>query len=248
MARDGSGVYTLPPGSIVTNGQITQASQHNDPLNDIEADLNAPRPVSAGGTGAGDAATALSNLGGATAASVIAAQNDATQALADAAAAQGDATQALADAAAAQSTANTALAGSMPVTTGAFLITVEDAASGGAGQGSPGWQGTYTKIGSLCLYSFVFSSANPAGFNPSGLIFIHGFPFNFAANPSVVFGQTSVVQSQQIASASLQPVFFRAEPNTDYGFLEDKSGNALTFSDFSSSLGNNRMTGTFQVQ
>jgi hypothetical protein len=64
MARSGGGVYTLPAGSLVTDGvDDILASQHNTPLQDIAADLNVARPIVAGGTGATSAAAALVNLG-----------------------------------------------------------------------------------------------------------------------------------------------------------------------------------------
>jgi hypothetical protein len=64
MPRNLSGVFSLPAGSIVTDGvDDILASQHNDPLQDIEADMNMPRPVVAGGTGASTAANARTNLG-----------------------------------------------------------------------------------------------------------------------------------------------------------------------------------------
>lgn len=63
MARNGAGVYTLPAGSAVANGDTSDASDLNTPLSDIEADLNTPRPVVAGGTGASNAADARTNLG-----------------------------------------------------------------------------------------------------------------------------------------------------------------------------------------
>lgn len=63
MARNGSGVYSLPAGSIVTDGDTIEASQHNTPLNDLATDANTARPVVAGGTGATNAADALVNLG-----------------------------------------------------------------------------------------------------------------------------------------------------------------------------------------
>jgi hypothetical protein len=63
MARNGSGVYSLPAGSTVTNGDVSDATDLNTPLADIEADLNTPRPVVAGGTGADSAAGARTNLG-----------------------------------------------------------------------------------------------------------------------------------------------------------------------------------------
>lgn len=63
MPRTGS-TYTLPAGSIVTDGvDDILASQHNTPLLDIAADLNAPRPIAAGGTGANSAASARAALG-----------------------------------------------------------------------------------------------------------------------------------------------------------------------------------------
>lgn len=63
MPRNGSGVFTLPVGYEATANQTATAAQHNEPLEDIQTDMNTARPVVAGGTGATDAATALSNLG-----------------------------------------------------------------------------------------------------------------------------------------------------------------------------------------
>jgi len=63
MSRNGSGVYSLPPGSTVTNGDTSDASDVNTPLADLEADMNIPRPIVAGGTGASSASAALVNLG-----------------------------------------------------------------------------------------------------------------------------------------------------------------------------------------
>lgn len=51
MSRNGSGVYSLPAGYLATTGQTATAAQHNDPLEDIRDDLNAARPIVAGGTG-----------------------------------------------------------------------------------------------------------------------------------------------------------------------------------------------------
>ena len=62
MARNGSGVYSLPAGSTVTNGDTSDATDVNTPLQDIETDLNTPRPVVAGGTGASSASAARTNL------------------------------------------------------------------------------------------------------------------------------------------------------------------------------------------
>lgn len=63
MGRNASGVYSLPAGSIVADGEDILASQHNNPINDIAADLNAARPIVAGGTGASTAAEARAALG-----------------------------------------------------------------------------------------------------------------------------------------------------------------------------------------
>lgn len=62
MARDGSGVYTLPPGYLATTGATATAAQHNDPLTDLETDANTVRPIVAGGTGADTAAGARTAL------------------------------------------------------------------------------------------------------------------------------------------------------------------------------------------
>lgn len=63
MARNGSGVYSLPAGSTVTNGDTSDATDINTPLADIETDLNTARPIVAGGTGATSASAARTNLG-----------------------------------------------------------------------------------------------------------------------------------------------------------------------------------------
>lgn len=63
MPRTGD-TYNLPAGSLVTDGvDDILASQHNTPLQDIAADLNNPRPLSTGGTGATTAPGARTNLG-----------------------------------------------------------------------------------------------------------------------------------------------------------------------------------------
>jgi len=63
MARDGSGTYSLPAGSNIANGDVSDATDLNTPLADIETDLNTARPIVAGGTGATTAADARTNLG-----------------------------------------------------------------------------------------------------------------------------------------------------------------------------------------
>ena len=62
MSRDGSGVYSYPPGGAAVSGATISSTAYNARAADILADLNAARPISAGGTGsttAGDARTAL---------------------------------------------------------------------------------------------------------------------------------------------------------------------------------------------
>lgn len=63
MSRNGSGVYSLPAGSTVTNGTASDATDLNTPLADLESDANVARPVVAGGTGATTASGARTNLG-----------------------------------------------------------------------------------------------------------------------------------------------------------------------------------------
>lgn len=63
MPRNGSGVYALPAG-LPVNGEVSNATDDvRTPFSDIEADLNAARPIVAGGTGATTAADARTNLG-----------------------------------------------------------------------------------------------------------------------------------------------------------------------------------------
>lgn len=58
MPRNGSGVYSTPAGTTPTNGDDIDAVPFNLLISDISADLNAPRPIASGGTGASSAATA----------------------------------------------------------------------------------------------------------------------------------------------------------------------------------------------
>ena len=46
-----AGVYSLPAGSLVSNNDVSDASDINTPFSDIEQDLNTARPVTSGGTG-----------------------------------------------------------------------------------------------------------------------------------------------------------------------------------------------------
>jgi len=63
MPRDGSNIYHQPFPNVVTDTPI-ESAVYNGFTNDVASDLNLPRPISAGGTGASDAATAITNLGG----------------------------------------------------------------------------------------------------------------------------------------------------------------------------------------
>lgn len=63
MPRNVSGVYSLPSGSSITNGDFSDAADLNAPLEDLKNDQNAARPIVAGGTGATTASVARTNLG-----------------------------------------------------------------------------------------------------------------------------------------------------------------------------------------
>lgn len=64
MPRNGQGVYSLPPNTAAVAGQTIESAPYNTVNNDIANDLNAARPITAGGTGASNADDALANLGG----------------------------------------------------------------------------------------------------------------------------------------------------------------------------------------
>jgi hypothetical protein len=64
MPRDGSNVYHYPTGIEGEPNQTIQSAPYNSFLSDVEQDLNVPRPILAGGTGATNADAALTNLGG----------------------------------------------------------------------------------------------------------------------------------------------------------------------------------------
>lgn len=70
MPRNGSGVYSAPPGTAATPNTTIASSPYNALVDDLVADANTARPVTAGGTGATNAADARSNLGLGTAAVV----------------------------------------------------------------------------------------------------------------------------------------------------------------------------------
>ncbi len=62
MSRNGSGVYSLPPG-LPSNGDTSDASDVITPFQDLETDMNTARPIVAGGTGATSASAARTALG-----------------------------------------------------------------------------------------------------------------------------------------------------------------------------------------
>ena len=63
MSRNGSGVYSIPPGSTAVDNNIIDPVVFNTLISDLESDANTARPIVAGGTGATTAAAARTNLG-----------------------------------------------------------------------------------------------------------------------------------------------------------------------------------------
>jgi hypothetical protein len=63
MPRDGSDVYHIPPGTEGVPDTTIESNKYNAFVHDVEQDLNTPRPIVAGGTGATNADDALENMG-----------------------------------------------------------------------------------------------------------------------------------------------------------------------------------------
>ncbi len=63
MPRDGSDVYTLPFPDV-SEGTTIESAVYNGFTNDVAIDLNTPRPITSGGTGADNAVDAMAALGG----------------------------------------------------------------------------------------------------------------------------------------------------------------------------------------
>lgn len=63
MPRNGSGVYSKPAGTTAVPNTTIESAKFNSVVDDLVADANAARPITAGGTGATNAADARDNLG-----------------------------------------------------------------------------------------------------------------------------------------------------------------------------------------
>ena len=63
MPRNGSGVYSHPFPDVV-EGTTIESAVFNGNTSDVEQDLNTPRPIVAGGTGANNAHDAMIALSG----------------------------------------------------------------------------------------------------------------------------------------------------------------------------------------
>lgn len=63
MPRDGSNIYSKAAGTTAVAGTTIESAKFNAVVDDIAADLNLPRPIVAGGTGASSASAARTALG-----------------------------------------------------------------------------------------------------------------------------------------------------------------------------------------
>ena len=64
MPRDGSQIYHRPPGTDGIPDTTIESTKYNINVADVEQDLNLPRPIIAGGTGANNSRDAMINLSG----------------------------------------------------------------------------------------------------------------------------------------------------------------------------------------
>ena len=64
MPRNISDIYKIPDGTEGFPDTTIESAKYNAYIHDVEKDLNDPRPIVAGGTGANNADEALENLGG----------------------------------------------------------------------------------------------------------------------------------------------------------------------------------------
>lgn len=63
MPRSGGGIYSAPVGTTAVSGTTIDSAPYNAFIADLVTDANAARPISAGGTGAANAAAARTSLG-----------------------------------------------------------------------------------------------------------------------------------------------------------------------------------------
>lgn len=63
MPRNGSGIYSKPSGTTFVPNTVIESAKVNEVIDDLVADANAARPITAGGTGATNATNARANLG-----------------------------------------------------------------------------------------------------------------------------------------------------------------------------------------
>lgn len=63
MPRDGSNIYSKPAGTTAVTSTTIESSKYNQTIDDLVTDANTVRPIVAGGTGAGSASAARTNLG-----------------------------------------------------------------------------------------------------------------------------------------------------------------------------------------
>ena len=71
MPRDGSNIYHRPVGTDGVPNYPIESTKYNAYVADVEQDLNLPRPIVAGGTGASNATDALFNLKAETATQIV---------------------------------------------------------------------------------------------------------------------------------------------------------------------------------
>lgn len=63
MPRNGQGVWSPPSGTSAVSNELISSADFNSLIADIGADLNLPRPITAGGTGSTNAADSRTELG-----------------------------------------------------------------------------------------------------------------------------------------------------------------------------------------
>lgn len=71
MPRDGFEIYNIPSGTHGAPDTTIESARYNAFVDDVAQDLNHPRPILSGGTGADDKTEAMTNLGGEIAKQII---------------------------------------------------------------------------------------------------------------------------------------------------------------------------------